>query len=144
MLRHGLRALPPRAPGSRGLAYGGFRRRHAARARAAVPAHAAEPRCFGVANTAVERLLAFSRDGASFVFGRLATDPQSFGFIFAVQVLPTILFFSALMSVLYHLRVMPFLVERGGRFSRACSARAGRRASRPWQTSSSGRRRLRS
>jgi CNT family concentrative nucleoside transporter len=71
---------------------------------------------FGVANTAVERLLAFSRDGASFVFGRLATDPQSFGFIFAVQVLPTILFFSALMSVLYHLRVMPFLVERGGRF----------------------------
>jgi CNT family concentrative nucleoside transporter len=71
---------------------------------------------FGVANTAVERLLAFSRDGASFVFGRLATDPKSFGFIFAVQVLPTILFFSALMSVLYHFRVMPFLVERGGRF----------------------------
>jgi CNT family concentrative nucleoside transporter len=71
---------------------------------------------FGLANAAVERLLAFSRDGASFVFGRLATDPQSFGFIFAVQVLPTILFFSALMSVLYHLRVMPFLVERGGRF----------------------------
>lgn len=70
---------------------------------------------FGLANSAVERLLAFSRDGASFVFGRLASDTASFGFIFAVQVLPTILFFSALMSVLYHLGVMPFLVERGGR-----------------------------
>jgi CNT family concentrative nucleoside transporter len=66
-------------------------------------------------NDAVDRLLAFSRDGASFVFGRLATDPTSFGIIFAFQVLPTILFFSALMSVLYHLRVMPFVIEKMGR-----------------------------
>jgi len=66
-------------------------------------------------NDAVERLLAFSRDGASFVFGRLATDPASFGMIFAFQVLPTILFFSALMSVLYHLRVMPLVIEGMGR-----------------------------
>jgi CNT family concentrative nucleoside transporter len=66
-------------------------------------------------NDAVDRLLAFSRDGASFVFGRLATDPNSFGIIFAFQVLPTILFFSALMSVLYHLRVMPLVIESMGR-----------------------------
>ena len=71
---------------------------------------------FSSLNTGFDRLLGFSRDGASFVFGRLVTEPRSFGFIFAFQVLPTILFFSALMSVLYHLRVMPFLVERGGRF----------------------------
>ncbi|HEY1535588.1 MAG TPA: nucleoside recognition domain-containing protein, partial [Polyangiaceae bacterium] len=73
-------------------------------------------RLFLLANDGVDRLLAFSRDGAGFVFGRLATDPQSFGMIFAFQVLPTILFFSALMSLLYHLRVMPFVIESMGRF----------------------------
>ncbi len=73
-------------------------------------------RLFLLANDGVDRLLAFSRDGAGFVFGRLATDPQSFGVIFAFQVLPTILFFSALMSLLYHLRVMPFVIEKMGRF----------------------------
>src|SRR3954470_15922716 len=62
---------------------------------------------FELGNDAVDRLLAFSRAGSSFVFGRLATDPTSFGIIFAFQVLPTILFFSALMSVLYYLRLMP-------------------------------------
>jgi CNT family concentrative nucleoside transporter len=66
-------------------------------------------------NDAVDHLLAFSRDGAGFVFGRLATDPSSFGMIFAFQVLPTILFFSALMSLLYHLRVMPLVIESMGR-----------------------------
>ena len=71
---------------------------------------------FEWANDAVDHLLAFSRAGASFVFGRLATDPTSFGVIFAFQVLPTILFFSALMSVLYHLRVMPVVIEGLGRF----------------------------
>jgi concentrative nucleoside transporter, CNT family len=70
---------------------------------------------FQLANTGVDRLLGFSRAGASFVFGNLVTDPKSFGFIFAFQVLPSIMFFSALMSVLYHLRVMPFVVEKTGR-----------------------------
>ncbi|HEY3666902.1 MAG TPA: nucleoside transporter C-terminal domain-containing protein [Polyangiaceae bacterium] len=72
-------------------------------------------RVFLLANDGVDRLLAFSRAGAGFVFGRLATDPQSFGMIFAFQVLPTILFFSALMSLLYHLRVMPLVIESMGR-----------------------------
>src|SRR5882757_8245471 len=71
---------------------------------------------FEFGNDAIDRLLAFSRSGASFVFGRLASDPTSFGMIFAFQVLPTILFFSALMSVLYHLRVMPLVIEGLGRF----------------------------
>jgi CNT family concentrative nucleoside transporter len=69
---------------------------------------------FEVANTAVERLLAFSHEGARFLFGKLA-DSEGFGFVFAVQVLPTILFFSALMAVLYHFGVMPFVIERLGR-----------------------------
>jgi CNT family concentrative nucleoside transporter len=70
---------------------------------------------FSVANSGVERLLGFTRQGAHFVFGGLATDSKTFGFLFAFQVLPTILFFSALMSLLYHLGVMPWIVERCGR-----------------------------
>ena len=70
---------------------------------------------FELGNDAVDHLLAFSRAGSSFVFGRLATDPTSFGIIFAFQVLPTILFFSALMSVLYYLRVMPLVIESVGK-----------------------------
>lgn len=69
---------------------------------------------FTLANAGVERLLGFSHAGASFLFGKLA-DAQGFGFVFAMQVLPTILFFSALMAVLYHLGVMPFVIERLGR-----------------------------
>ncbi len=72
-------------------------------------------RLFGVANDAVEALLGFTHEGARFVFGGLVTDPKTFGFIFAFQVLPTILFFSALMAALYHLGVMPWVIERGGR-----------------------------
>lgn len=71
---------------------------------------------FTIANDGVEKLLGFSRDGASFVFGDLVTNTESFGTIFAFQVLPTILFFSALMSALYHVGVMPWIIERGGRF----------------------------
>ena len=72
-------------------------------------------RVFGVANAGVEALLGFTRKGAEFMFGGLVTDPKTFGFIFAFQVLPTILFFSALMAGLYHLGIMPWVIERGGR-----------------------------
>jgi CNT family concentrative nucleoside transporter len=71
---------------------------------------------FGYANGGVNDLLGFTREGARFVFGALAVDSNTFGYVFAFQVLPTILFFSALMSVLYHLGVMPWIIERGGRF----------------------------
>ncbi len=70
---------------------------------------------FSWANSAVDGLLAFSTQGAGFVFGGLATDNKTFGFIFAFQVLPTILFFSALMSLLYHLRVMPLVIRTTAR-----------------------------
>jgi CNT family concentrative nucleoside transporter len=73
-------------------------------------------RLFALANGAVDALLGFTRAGASFVFGSLVTDTKTFGFIFAFQVLPTILFFSALMSLLYHLKVMPWIIERFGRW----------------------------
>jgi CNT family concentrative nucleoside transporter len=70
---------------------------------------------FGYANEAVNQLLGFTREGARFVFGGLALSESAFGYVFAFQVLPTILFFSALMSVLYHVGVMPWIIERGGR-----------------------------
>jgi len=54
-------------------------------------------------------VIAFSGDGIRMLFEPFA-DPGSFGFIFAVHVLPVIIFFSALMSVLYHLGIMQWIV----------------------------------
>ncbi len=59
-------------------------------------------------------ILGFTMDGARFVFGNLANGPgtpESLGFFFAFQVLPTIIFFSCLMSVLYYLGVMQKIVQ---------------------------------
>ena len=56
------------------------------------------------------RVISFALDGAAFIFGPLA-DPSNLGFIFAFQVLPTIIFFAALMSVLYHLGIMQKVVQ---------------------------------
>jgi CNT family concentrative nucleoside transporter len=52
----------------------------------------------------------FAMSGAQFVFGDLANS-TNFGFIFAFQVLPTIIFFASLMAVLYHLGVMQKIVQ---------------------------------
>lgn len=59
-------------------------------------------------------VLNFTEQGAIFVFGDLAKGPgweESFGVIFAFQVLPTIIFFACLMSVLYYLGVMQKVVQ---------------------------------
>jgi len=50
-------------------------------------------------------ILGFTTEGAKFVFGPLAIspgNPESIGMVFAFQVLPTIIFFACLMSVLYY------------------------------------------
>ncbi len=60
---------------------------------------------FQAANTAINSTIDFTLEGSRFIFGNLL-DVKSFGFIFAVQVLPTIIFIGALMSVLYHIGVM--------------------------------------
>jgi len=69
------------------------------------------------------QIISFTNDGASFVFGALADQGkfsqafseelqlQGIGFSFAFQVLPTIIFFSSLMSVLYHLGLMQKIVQ---------------------------------
>lgn len=54
------------------------------------------------------KFLSFSEAGASFIFGDLAGD--SFGFIFAFKVLPTIIFFSTVSSGLYYLGILQKIV----------------------------------
>ncbi len=86
---------------------------------------------FGVMNTVVIALLGFTVDGAEFIFGNLvfnnvpvgsgpggqgdfvATPGQvaNTGAFFAFNVLPTIIFFSSLMTVLYHVGVMQIAVK---------------------------------
>ncbi|PZP62461.1 MAG: NupC/NupG family nucleoside CNT transporter [Pseudoxanthomonas spadix] len=56
------------------------------------------------------KVLSFVGEGSNFIFGSLMDVPKA-GFIFAFQVLPTIIFFSALMGVLYHLGVMQAVVR---------------------------------
>ncbi|MGV8961272.1 MAG: NupC/NupG family nucleoside CNT transporter [Stenotrophomonas sp.] len=56
------------------------------------------------------KILSFVNEGSSFIFGSLMDVPR-YGFIFAFQVLPTIIFFSALMGVMYHLGVMQAIVR---------------------------------
>lgn len=65
---------------------------------------------FDYANTAVNELLNFTNKGSGFIFGSLM-NMENNGFIFAVQVLPTIIFFSSLMTVLYYLGIMQFIVN---------------------------------
>ena len=56
------------------------------------------------------QVLGYVNAGSEFIFGSLM-DVQTYGFIFAFQVLPTIIFFASLMAVLYHLGVMQFVVR---------------------------------
>lgn len=60
---------------------------------------------FEAANTAINATIDFTLAGSRFMFGDLL-DTKKFGFILAVQVLPTIIFIGSLMSVLYHLGIM--------------------------------------
>jgi len=64
-----------------------------------------------VAANKVTTLLSYADAGIGFVFGNLS-DLE--GFSFLVRVLPIIIFFAALMEVLYHLKIMQIIVRLGG------------------------------
>jgi len=64
-------------------------------------------------STGVLAIIGYSKDGIDMVFGPLA-DTEVVGFSFAINVLPIIIFFSALMSVMYHLRIMEWIVKLVG------------------------------
>jgi CNT family concentrative nucleoside transporter len=63
-----------------------------------------------VMSDGVMAVIGYSRAGIDMVFGPLA-NTDVIGFSFAINILPIIIFFSALMSVLYHLRVMEWVVK---------------------------------
>ena len=56
-------------------------------------------------------VLDFTRAGSKFLFEGLVVDMDTFGFIFAFQVLPTIIFFSALTSVFFYLGLIQKVVK---------------------------------
>ena len=62
----------------------------------------------------VKNILAYSQEGIDFIFGPVGN--KSLGFIFAFNVLPVIVFFSALITVLYHLGVMSWVIRLIGGF----------------------------
>ncbi|MFQ5602761.1 MAG: NupC/NupG family nucleoside CNT transporter [bacterium] len=89
---------------------------------------------FEYARSAITRLLSFTDSGAAFLFGTLYRadpdivkelggdgpfqiwDPENnqfinIGIVFAMHVLPTIIFFASLMSILYHLGIMQRIVN---------------------------------
>jgi CNT family concentrative nucleoside transporter len=59
----------------------------------------------------VTKLLSYSFAGSEFVFGPLGASKSNLGFFFAFQVLPTIIFVSALFAVLYHVGVMQLIIK---------------------------------
>ncbi|CAM4324638.1 NupC/NupG family nucleoside CNT transporter [Zobellia nedashkovskayae] len=56
-------------------------------------------------------ILGFTRAGSKFLFEGLVVDTGTFGYIFAFQVLPTIIFFSALTSLLFYLGIIQKVVR---------------------------------
>ena len=67
-------------------------------------------KAFEAASGFITRILDFTAEGTTFLFGNL-TDQATFGSIFALNVLPTIIFFSALMGILYYLGIMQAIVK---------------------------------
>jgi concentrative nucleoside transporter, CNT family len=65
---------------------------------------------FETARSTFQSVLDFTNEGSRFIFGSL-TDFSKNGFIFFTMVLPTIIFMSSLMSVLYHLGIMQFVIK---------------------------------
>jgi concentrative nucleoside transporter, CNT family len=66
---------------------------------------------FQKAGDAVNRLLSYAFVGSQFVFGDLGKQGSHFGFYFAFQVLPTVIFICALFAVLYYFGVMQVVIR---------------------------------
>ena len=62
----------------------------------------------------VQQVIDSAKAGISFLFGGLGTDAMfdnGVGFVFAIRVLPVIIFFSSLIAVLYYLGVMQWVIK---------------------------------
>jgi concentrative nucleoside transporter, CNT family len=62
------------------------------------------------ASEGVAALLGYAAEGTKFIFGPLA-NPELGGHAFAISALPVIIFFASLVSILYHLRIMQFVIR---------------------------------
>jgi CNT family concentrative nucleoside transporter len=62
-------------------------------------------------NTFVSTIIDFTSAGAQFLFGPLAEAREPWGFVFAFRALPSIVFFSALMALLFHLNILQRVVK---------------------------------
>ena len=73
------------------------------------------------ASEGVSKVIAYGNDGVGFLFGGLVSDKMfelfgGGGFVFALRVLPMIVFFSSLMAVLYYTGVMQIIIKVIGGF----------------------------
>lgn len=67
-------------------------------------------RSLSTVSSAFVDLINISHKGTDFMFGKLADPSGSWAYIFAVQVLPNIIFFAALSSILYYLGILQKIV----------------------------------
>jgi len=68
----------------------------------------------GSITNGVQQVINSAQAGISFLFGGLGTDAMyenGVGFVFAIRVLPVIIFFSSLIAVLYYLNIMQWVVK---------------------------------
>ncbi|MFN9297252.1 MAG: NupC/NupG family nucleoside CNT transporter [Acidobacteriota bacterium] len=81
---------------------------------------------FQTASGAVNALLKYSEDGASFLFGdKLGKASPEFGVLFAFQVLPIVIFIASLFSVLYYFGVMQIVIGVMARLMRRTMGGSG-------------------
>lgn len=69
----------------------------------------------GAMSAGVSKLIGYTEEGIGFLYGPLINQ-EGMGMLFAFQVLPTIIFFSSLIAVLYHLGIMQVVIKLIGGF----------------------------
>src|SRR5712691_3203753 len=66
---------------------------------------------FGWLGATVTKILSFSYAGSEFVFGEIGKQHSSIGVVFAFQIMPAIIFVSALFAIMYYLGIMQVVVK---------------------------------
>ena len=66
---------------------------------------------FAALGAVVTKILGFSYAGSEFVFGEIGKQHSSIGVVFAFQIMPAIIFVSALFAIMYYLGIMQVVVK---------------------------------
>ncbi|MCI2253290.1 NupC/NupG family nucleoside CNT transporter [Domibacillus sp. PGB-M46] len=64
----------------------------------------------------VNAITGYANEGINFLFGGFYTEQSGITYVFALNILPVVIFFSALISVLYYLNIMQFFIKIIGGF----------------------------